>query len=281
MAIAFQSLRAARAKLGAKTPVGSVLRSAEWERVPLALREAAQFSAGVESMRLLAGIQAELEKEIALSLEVLPDGRTRFLDRNTFVNRMRDLARKEGLDQLVDPARAGTLQDITSVPRLGLIHDVQKSRVEEFARWKMDQSEGALLLYPAQEFLRIEDRAVPRKNWRDRWMQAGGAVYEGRMVALKNDPVWAKLSRFGTPWPPYDYGSGMGIEDVDHDEAVRLGLITGDAPPPEPMEAEFNAQLEASVANIPPRFATGLKHFFGDQIEITDGVARWTGGAAA
>ena len=42
------------------------------------------------------------------------------------------------------------------------------------------------------------------------------------MVALKEDPVWTRISRFGQPWPPFDFNSGMGVEDVSHDELRRV-----------------------------------------------------------
>ena len=48
------------------------------------------------------------------------------------------------------------------------------------------------------------------------------------MVALINHPGWSRLSRFGTPWPPFDYSSGMGVESVSRKEAVALGVIGPD-----------------------------------------------------
>lgn len=55
-------------------------------------------------------------------------------------------------------------------------------------------------------------------------MPYGGKIRGGRMVALKSAPVWTNLSRFGRPYPPFDYGSGMGMEDIGREEAVELGL---------------------------------------------------------
>ena len=279
--IAFQSLDQARNQISDKTPVGSVLRSRDWESIPLALRQRAQFSAGVTSAQLLQMIQDQLTGELSQSVETLPDGRTRFRDRDTFINRLRDLGRKLGLDQLVDPAKRGTLQDITSVPRLGLIHDMQVSQANEFARWKMDQSEGALLLYPAQEFKRIESRREPRRTWLQRWADAGGELFDGRMIALKGAETWQRLSRFGTPWPPYDYGSGMGIEDISRDEAIRLGVISeSDAAQPQtPSRSDFNEYLEASVTDLDSRTQQQLKSYFGEQVEITNGRAQWRAAA--
>lgn len=265
------------AKISAKTPIGSILRSREWSAVPLALRERAQFSAGVQSARVLQTIQDRLAAELQNIRETLADGKTATFDRSSFIDRIRSIARQEGLTP-VDQAIRGGLQDITSIPRLGLIHDIQKSQAQEFARWKLDQEEGALDLYPAQQLTRIEPR-LRERDWPRRWAEAGAAVgWEGAlrspMIARKNSPIWAKLSRFGTPWPPFDFGSGMGLEDIDRDRAIQLGLITEDTdltPSAEP----FNATLEASARGLSPRFQGALKKFFGDQISITGDRVRW------
>ncbi|MBR0198127.1 MAG: hypothetical protein IJQ34_08330, partial [Kiritimatiellae bacterium] len=66
----------------------------------------------------------------------------------------------------------------------------------------------------------------PRGDWPKRWQKAGGKIFPGgRMIALKDDPVWVKLSVFDNPFPPFDWGSGMGLEDIGRKEAVKLGLI--------------------------------------------------------
>jgi hypothetical protein len=31
-----------------------------------------------------------------------------------------------------------------------------------------------------------------------------------RMIARKDSPIWEALSRFGTPYPPFDFNSGCG-----------------------------------------------------------------------
>lgn len=99
------------------------------------------------------------------------------------------------------------------------------------------------------------------------------------MVALKDDPVWAAISRFGQPYPPFDFGSGMGVEDVAHEDCVALGLIQEDWTPPagsDPVR-DFNAGLEAEIefkgADDPGwRF---LKDAFGDQVKYDGGKVKW------
>ena len=131
----------------------------------------------------------------------------------------------------------------------------------------------------AQELVRVEARDEER-DWAGIWHAHGGAFYDGRMVALKGDPVWVAISRFGLPYPPFDYNSGMGVEDVAHDEAVALGLIAEDYLPPEtsPLE-DFNKGLEADMTFNGPDDPGWLylKDVFGDQVKHEGGKIKWQG----
>lgn len=71
------------------------------------------------------------------------------------------------------------------------------------------------------------------------------------MVALKSDSVWTNLSRFGRPYPPFDYGSGMGVEDVDREEAIELGLLPADEPSDEIPDFDIRLEAEVSLDRIP------------------------------
>jgi hypothetical protein len=265
-------------KIDARTPIGSRLRSKEWEDVPLALRERAQFSAGVTSIKLLQTIQDRLSKQVKLEQEKLANGEEAMFDRSSFIDSIRDLARAEGLEP---EEGKGSITDITSIPRLGMIYDIQNQMATGYARWKMDQSEGALMAYPAWRLVREADRDVPR-DWVARWNEAGEeAGWEGAVqrpwVALKTSPIWAALSRFGVPWPPFDYNSGMGVEDVDYEEAVELGLLKDGEIPKATGEEDFNEGLKASVREVDPELRGQLKEAFQDQIEIDGDEVRWAG----
>ena len=278
-----QPLADALAKISAKTPVGSILKSRDWADVPLALRERAQFSATITSAKLLQAIQDRLQAQIALQRERLADDKAATFDRSSFIDAIRDLAEAEGLAP-TDPAKQGTIQDITSIPRLGLIFDIQTQQATGYARWKLDQSPGALIAFPAWRLVRERAAKVPR-DWSARWAEAGEAIawqdaLPAPWVALKTSPIWAQLSRFNTPWPPFDFNSGMGVEDVDYDEAVSLGLLKAGELPKPTGERDFNDQLHASVTNLDPDLITHLKQVFGRQIKIQDGAAWWTGDRA-
>ena len=117
----------------------------------------------------------------------------------------------------------------------------------------------AILVYPCLELIRTEPRRTPRgfirrqdqlieierNYWQRRWREAGGQIYEDRMIAPVSDPVWEALSRFGVPHPPFDFNSGMGTRRIGRREAERLGVIEpGERVPPQTPE-EFPAQVPA------------------------------------
>lgn len=260
------------AKIKAQTPIGSPLNTEGWSKVPLALRDASVFSATVESFRLLQRMQNRLTTAVSL----LRREEGAYQTKEKFVAEMQKIAREEGLDprNFGEPGKLGGLQDVTSVRRLNLVFDTQTERIQEFAKWKMDQDPDVLNAYPAQEFIRASPRKHPRSDWLRRWKKAGGKLYRGRMVALKTDPVWKKLSRFGTPWPPFDFGSGMGLRDISRRDAIKLGLMK-EGERIKPIEQDFNQELEASVKDLSPKMQSALKRSFGDQVKIEDGVAKW------
>lgn len=269
--------------VSARTPVGSVLRSAEWEAVPEALRGAAFFSATVEEARWLAAAQEGIAKIAAAAREAAPSGDGTMLaeTREKLMADLQELGRELGVRPR-DPADAGTLRDPLSVRRLRLIIDTQLQMAHGYGDWLAGQDPDVLAEFPAQELVRVRNARVPR-DWIARWQdpdRGNAPLIDGRMIALKTDPVWRRISRFGHPWPPFDFNSGMGVEDIDRGEAEDLGLIAPGDPDPEPAIEDYRAGIEANLKNLSPRFKGALQKVFGDQIRIEDGVARWAGGAA-
>ena len=278
-ALQLQAADDATRKLAAKKVIASILRSDDWARVPLALRDSAQFSSGVEDVRFLQAIQDKVLAAVSMQREQLANGKSAFVDRSSFIGDLRKLALESGL------GREGASADLTNLAgsaRLGLIYDMQTRGSFGFARWKNDQDPDALAAFPAWEFKRIYGRRMPRLDWPERWDEAfagdEGATEasSGRMIALKTSPGWEELSVFGTPWAPFDYGSGMGLRDVSRKTALAIGILDEDEEL-ESREAGFNDKLQASVQNLRPDFAGALQSLFGGQIEIADGIAEWVG----
>jgi len=263
--IVIQPFEEAVDRLAGKTAVASKLRTKDWEALDLSIRERSFFSAGVDDLRTVQTFQDKLKEWSTLGRD---NPARAFMDRSKFVSEMRQaLGAPEG--------DTGDITDITSWRRLELIYDFQTQDAAEFGRWKIGQDPELLDAFPAQEFLRIESRRAPRENWLERWRAAGGRFFDGRMIALKNDPVWTKLSRFGRPWPPFDFGSGMGIDDVDRAEAKDLGVIGPDQKPVA-QDADFNQNLNADVSSLDPNLAGKLSEWFGDKVKIDGDVAEWT-----
>ncbi len=250
-----------------KSLAGSSISSATWTRVQAGLRDRAFFSAAVENARILHDLRA--------ACAAMADGRLS-------ASEMRRDARKM-LERLGYDAgdREGTIRDLRTRKRLDLIADVNVRQARGWAQHVEATGEGALRAFPAQELVRVTPRRVPR-DWKERWRAAGGTLLDGgRMVALKTAPVWSAISRFGTPYPPFDFNSGMGVRDVARSEAVKLGVLDPDAPPQKATPQGFNDSLTAVVpfGHADSEEAKWLKDTFGDQIVIQHGgTVEWQGG---
>lgn len=233
-------------RFAGKSPVAADLTSEQWASVPLAIRERAFFSARVAQAHVLEGLRSRLQEMLELARR---DG--------TGVDRSRLRAEIRALLGAPE-GETGRITDIASRARLDLIVDFQEQDAAGYGKWKQDVGDPDLLdAFPAQELVRDQDRRQPR-DWWARWGEAGAAVgwvgaSRRRMAALKSSPIWAQLSRFGRPWPPFDYSSGMGLRDLDPDEARELGVPLADQPPQagQRMQDTFNAGLRASVDGLP------------------------------
>lgn len=264
MPVPFQ---AAIRRLDSKSPVASRARTAQWASVPIGLRERAQFSAGVNKLGAINAISGKLRE----ALDFASRGEDRaFMDRGKFVEEMRGVMQAHGLDT----GKSG-LTNPASRRRLQLIYDFQMEDAYEHGRWKTGQDPDILDEFPAQELLRIAPRNDTR-DWHTRWREAGGQTYGGRMIALKSDPIWTRISHFGRPWPPFDFGSGMGLEEIDRAEAEDLGVIRpGETVPPQ--DEDFNAGLEQSLRDLAPEDPAFLQEQFGDQVILDGDRAAWVG----
>lgn len=265
---------AAIRKDAAKVVVPSAMRTADWAEIPVELRERAFFSAGVESTRFLDEAKRLVTASVGMQKERLASGEEAYVTRSSIVRDLRRLALAEGLGE----KEGQSLTNLASQARLRLIVDMQEQQAVGYTNWKAGQDPTLLDAFPAQELVRFAQRRAPR-DWQARWEAAGGTLTDGdRMVALKTDPIWVAINRFGVPWPPFDFGSGMGLREVDRTEAEDLGLIAP-AQVIKPEQTTFNDSLEANVQNVDPEIAEVATTLFGDLVEIAGGVLRWVGGA--
>jgi hypothetical protein len=232
------------------------LRTSLLAEIPAELRERAMFSAGVTNTEFLQSASDKIDALVAGTA-----------DRATQRAELKQLLAKLNYQPVA--GEEGSLTDLSSDRRLNLILDQNLQQAQGYGRWKQGQDEAILDEWPAQELVRVIDAEEPR-DWAARWSAAGGTFYAGRMIALKNDPIWTKISRFGTPYAPFDFNSGMDVQDVDREEAMALGLIDRDTQLA-PQSRDFNTDLQAS----PEVRSDALKDALGESLA---GIAQFIGG---
>lgn len=190
----------------------SGLSSAERERLGADVNESVFFSAKVSDARLLEQMRDYISRAAR--------GESGY-HRDDFIKRMK---RALGLK----PNQGGTrIDDITSFARLELIYEHNLRKINGRNQYLNAAKDADIA--PARELYRSQERKVPR-NWIRRWREAGGKFYgkngEQRMIAPFFDAIWTKISRFGTPFPPFDFNSGMWVRPVSAREASELGVLT-------------------------------------------------------
>ncbi len=232
-------------------------------KIPAELRERAFFSAGVTNAQFLEEASKKIDQLVAGTA-----------DRATMRLELKQLL--DSLGYQSPEGEEGTLTDLGSDDRLNLILDQNLQAAQGYGSWKQGQDPAVLDAWPAQELIRVIE-SKEKRDWKQRWADAGGSFYGDRMIALKNDPIWEEISRFGTPYPPFDFNSGMDVADIDRDEAEELGLITDDARIA-PQDRGFNDGLEASLG-VGSDIAEAVQSLFGKNASVLDGVLRWVGGA--
>jgi hypothetical protein len=250
-----------------KQLITSGLSSEEIDLVFTGLKRRAFFSARVESVRFLQ----EAQKQVADYLAANPNIDGALTSRASAISEIMAKAREEGID-----TGTGAITDPGSVARAKVIVDTNADLARGYVGYVSGASKGARLAFPAQELIRVEERQAKR-DWSGKWKAAGGNIYSGRMIALKEDPIWMEISRFGVPYPPFDYGSGMGVEDVDYDTCIQLGVITEDYKPEGDVVEDFNANVEAQLefqGEDDPAWQF-LKNAYGDQITYKEGRITW------
>jgi len=246
-----------------KTTVPSWARTAEWDAVPAALRRRAFFSAAVADAKALS---AERDAIAMLLQGASKDGK--LYRRDTAITELRQMMQARGLDT----GEGNVLTNPAAERRIKLVIDTNRAQAQGYARFLRSSTGGALLAFPCQELVRVRDSRVKR-DWRARWLEAGGKLYDGRMIAEKADGIWTAISRFGNPYPPFDFQSGMGVRDVSRREAIALGVIAGDwKPDADPVE-DFNANAEADVSGVAPSLLAALGRLLGEAA-IKRGIAR-------
>lgn len=241
------------------------LRSDMLQRIPAQVRAHARFSAAMVHGGYLVDIDRTLQAVLRGEM-----------DTATALRELDQSLEALGYDR--QPGR-GPLTEHRSYSRRKLILDTTTAQAGNYGQWIQGQTEVARKLYPAYEFYRATNAREPR-DWESRWLAGGARLYGGRMIALKDDPIWTNptFNRLGTPYPPFDWGSGMRMRQIDRDECIELGLIK-----PDQQVAATNAEFKAesrAAANWPERMQRALTSTLGDIAEFSGGVFRMKGPTA-
>lgn len=160
----------------------------------------------------------------------------------------------------VPPAEPGSLRDLSSDLRLNLILKTQEELMRGAALRARGLDGSRVDQFPAWELVRLIPRQVPRgsrdsrtKGWPQRFVEAGGELRKGRMIALKTDPVWDALGDSSTfsdaldvSHPPFAFNSGMGWREIHWREARELLDV------PSPSQVARKPELAQKVPAIKP-----------------------------
>jgi hypothetical protein len=251
-------------EFAAKTEVPSWARTADWDKLPAAIRRRSFFSAALEDARALS----EERNAVADLLQgASKDGK--LYRRDTAITELQAMMQRRGLDT----GDGNTLTNPAAEKRIKLVIDTNRAQAQGYSRFKRSSSGGALLAFPAQELVRVRN-SKEQRDWQARWIAAGGTLINGRMIALKTDPIWIAINRFGVPYAPFDFNSGMGVMDVSRRACLALGIIKADYKPDADPVGDFNANVEADVSTVHPGLLSSIASLFGDAVQIAEGVMR-------
>ena len=250
-------------KILKKALVGSSLNSREWNLVQAGLRDRAFISSQVESMRILHAAR-----------RMVADRAGGQLSASEIRRDLRKVISSTGYRP--PEGKEGTLQDLYSKRRLDTIIRTNVEQARGYMRHLDGMKPGAFAAFPGQELIRVRERKEKR-DWATRWKNAGGQFYNGRMIALRDDPIWERISVFGNPFPPFDWGSGMGVRAVSRRDSIALGAVTHNEV--QELKAEKPVSMNENLAvSVTPEEESELRQAFGDQIAIENGEARWRDG---
>lgn len=248
------------ALLDQKVSIPSELRTAEWAITPQWVRERSFYMAGVHRAEILEEFRREAGKIVR--------------GESSMAESEREL--REMLDRIgykPQPGQEGTIKDLRTARRM---QSALRTNVDLLKGWsRKERGLRAQIAVPAWELVRFVNSRVKR-DWERRWQRAGGKFYEGRMIALKTDPIWLVLGTLfpdslGVDYPPLAWGSGMGWQGVRRAEAVRLGVI------PEDWRPEEVKPISSPNENLSVVPKVSEKEIRDELSEHLGGLAEWDG----
>ena len=168
--------------------------------------------------------------------------------------------------------------------RTALIINQNTQRAQGYAKWRSLQDEETLQDFPALELYRAVARNK-RRNWQARWndarakLGAGTTATEatsedGPFMAMVNDPIFSLVSRFGSPYDPLDFNTGMRQRPVSRNKAAAAGVILDTPlaeelakPARDPMQDIESSSVEGMDEDIVREWAKS----FGERATVSGG----------
>ena len=243
------------------------LRTREFARLPLWVKEQSFFMAGV--------MDAELAGAFQRASQAVLDGTMGEAEATRII---REGITKSGYKP--EPGQEGTIKDLTTVHRQ-LIN--LRTNVALANGWVNDANRRkSANIQPALKLVRGRNANEPRlwmqKLWPEAVAASGSKASPDRMAALIDDPIWLYLSDFGVPYTPLKWGSGMNQVAVFKTQAREWGLLPAKGAPPEVKPPEsLNSTLEVASSITDPAERNklldkldGLAVFSKDKLVFTD-----------
>lgn len=221
------------------------MTSRDWSRVQAEVRERAFFMAAVEEARILSAFQGVIA-EVA-------EGKINKA-------RARELIRERlaSLGYVAKPGTEGSIKDLSSSRRIDLVVDTNFAMVQNAVAYDARIAGAALM--PGQQLVRLQRKKEPR-NWPKRFAEAAATlpaqgVNVEEMAAHVMSAVWRGISDFGHPYPPFAFGSGMGLRALNR--AKSAALLIDQLPLSPPGSTATPAQMHAAAPVLRPSLNEGL-----------------------
>lgn len=251
-----------------KQSVPSDMRTAQWDVVSAWCKERSFFMASVTSAETLQAFRSAVQQMV--------DGTMSGTDARKLLR-----MHLQGSGYQAPAGLEGTIKDLSTTARLKVTLDINVAMARGWAQ--MNQFKGDIAHPGIMLYRDIRPKGQPRP-WvsicRERVGNMPGVVLTGNpdepMVALSNSPAWAMISRFGQPYPPFDYNSGMRIKPVSLDDCIdKYHLITeDDADTLAAIEQDQMPALNDGTACTPQVSERALRDELTRQLQ---GLAEWQG----
>ena len=238
------------------------------------LRARSVFSARVGNADVLSKIKDVVDAMAAGDMD-LATARVTLMETLRAVGYTPEGGFPEDLPGEVPEAIAGSLQDISSKRRLDFILRTQLALVRGRGQQMRGMEPARLKQFPAWELVRSQAKAAPRA-WggqhdgtppkrggdidpRPRWIIAGGRpTADGRLIALKGDPIWGELGSSGNfddaldvDFPPFAFNSGMRWQEVSRGECDALRITGPNGESIDEWQAQDHPLLVDTQSGIP------------------------------